>query len=347
MSGLGRLLAAPAVAEFVRRFRSGEPAADHLEAIDSLIPEGDDAFEFAVRFATLTSLSAGVAGFGLLSDSGAVVIGAMLLAPLMTPIAAAAGALVLARNRRLLRALGFLVVGTVVVVVIGWLIAWMSGVTYREISELPTEVRSRTFPGLLDLGVAITAGAAAGYVLPRRAVMSVLPGVGIAVALVPPLTVAGIVAQSGLWVEARNAMLLYLTNLAAITFAAAVMLLLAGFRPHHDQAGMMLARRLVVTALTVVAVAVPLTVHTLVVVDERQLEQAVRDATEVWDPEARIVNLFAESTGDGAVVELLVSGASEPQPTWLLARQIHERFDAPVELRLRYQIDQSSVSIVR
>jgi len=346
MSAFGRIFSAPALREFVGRLRSGQPADEHRQAIDELLPEGDESFEFGVRFATLTSLSAGVAGFGLLSDSGAVVIGAMLLAPLMTPIAAAAGALVLAQNRRLARAMGYLVVGTLVAIAVGWVIAWMSGVTYRDIGELPDEVASRTFPGLLDLGVAITAGAAAGYILPRRSVTSALPGVGISVALVPPLTVVGIVARSGLWTEARNALLLYLTNLAAITFAAGLMLLLAGFRP-HTEVRLRLARRLSLTALAVVAVAIPLSIHTLSVLDEQRLEQAVRDATEAWDEDVRIVSLVANSTDGGAVVELLVSGSGEAQPARLLAEGIHERFDGPVELRLRYQTDELFESVVR
>jgi uncharacterized membrane protein len=93
-------------------------------------------------------------------------------------------------------------------------------------------VRARTFPGLLDLGIAVTAGAAAGYILPRRSATSALPGVGIAVALVPPLAVVGITLEADARTESANALLLYGTNLAAIVFSAAVMLLLSGFRPH-------------------------------------------------------------------------------------------------------------------
>jgi len=346
MSALGRVLAAPAMDEFVHRLRKGEPPEDQQRAIDELLPEGKRAFEFGVRFATLTSLSAGVAGFGLLSNSGAVVIGAMLLAPLMTPIAAGAAALVLAENRRFVRALGLVTVGTVVAIAVGWFVAWMSATSFTEIGEFPTEVESRTFPGLLDLGVAITAGAAAGYILPRRSVTSALPGVGISVALVPPLTVVGIVARSGLWDEARNAFLLFLTNLAAITFAVAVMLLLAGFRPHQD-AGRRLARRMSITTLAVLAVAAPLTIHTFSVIEAQRLDQAVREAAEEWDDEVRIVDLSTAITSSGATVELSVSGNRSIQPVWLLAQTIHERYEGPVELRLRFQTEELFVSVAR
>ena len=84
---------------------------------------------------------------------------------------------------------------------------------------------------LRRLGIAVTAGAAAGYILPRRSAMGALPGVGIAVALVPPLVVVGITWEADATSESLNALLLYGTNLAAIVFSAAVMLLFAGFRP--------------------------------------------------------------------------------------------------------------------
>ena len=112
-------------------------------------------------------LSASIAAFGLLADSGAVVIGAMLVAPLMTPIMGAAAATVTADNRRLVRALAIIALGTVLAIVVGALMSMIAGGTVVDIRALPQEIRSRTFPGLLDLGIAISAGAAAGYVLPR------------------------------------------------------------------------------------------------------------------------------------------------------------------------------------
>ncbi len=73
--------------------------------------------------------------------------------------------------------------GTILAIAVGWLIALIASGSVVDPRELPGEVRSRTFPTLLDLGVAVAAGAAAGYISPRRSTSGALPGVGIAVAL--------------------------------------------------------------------------------------------------------------------------------------------------------------------
>ncbi len=219
------------IARWVESVTPSTPDDDARAAVDELIPVGPGLREYVKRFCALIALSSAIASFGLLADSGAVVIGAMLVAPLMTPIMGAAAATVTADNRRLVPALSIIALGTVLAIFVGGLMSMMAGGTVIDVRALPQEIRSRTFPGLLDLGIAISAGAAAGYVLPRRSAISALPGVGIAVALVPPLATVGITAELGLPTEARNALLLYVTNLAAIVFAAGVMLLFSGFRP--------------------------------------------------------------------------------------------------------------------
>ncbi len=84
------------IAAWASRTMPSEPTDEAMEAIDELVPEGDEFRPFLLRFVMLIVLSAGIAAFGLLSNSSAVVIGAMLVAPLMTPITAAAAATVMA-----------------------------------------------------------------------------------------------------------------------------------------------------------------------------------------------------------------------------------------------------------
>ena len=229
-----------------------QPSAEEHEAVEDLIPQGGPEFtEYVVRFSLLIVMSAAIAAFGLLADSAAVVIGAMLVAPLMTPITAAAAATVTARNSRLWRALAVVAWGTLLAIVVGWFISLIAGGSIVDPTEIPRELQARTFPTLLDLGVAVAAGAAAGYILPRRSTSGALPGVGIAVALVPPLATVGITAQLGLGTDARNAFLLFLTNLAAIIFSAGVALALTGFRPNQFQGNRALRTRMVITVLTV------------------------------------------------------------------------------------------------
>jgi uncharacterized hydrophobic protein (TIGR00271 family) len=329
------------IAEWIRTTWAREPAEDERAAVDELVPQGGAEFaEYVVRFGFLIVLSAAIAGFGLLADSAGVVIGAMLVAPLMTPITAVAGAIVTARNDRLVRALSVIALGVVLAVLVGWLVSLIAGGSVTDVRELPNEVRARTFPGLLDLGIAVAAGAAAGYILPRRSTIGALPGVGIAVALVPPLAVVGITFELGLPTEARNAFLLFLTNFAAIVFAAGIALALTGFRPTQNSGRATLGVRIAITLAVVGVVAIPLTLHTVTTVEDARLRRAVVASVEAWDDNVRILELDADATDGRATVELLVVGTGDPRPAWVLVEGIRQRFDSPVDLRLRYQRDQ-------
>lgn len=345
-AGVPRLSALGALVGWTRDRAAIRPNEDEKGAVDELIPDGDELWPYVAKFTTLTVLSAAIAAFGLLANSGAVVIGAMLVAPLMTPITAVAGATVTAHNNRLVRALLIIVLGTALAVAVGYVTSLVAGTHVISRDDLPEEVLSRTFPGLLDLGIAITAGAAAGYIAPRRSVTSALPGVGIAVALVPPLAAVGITAEVGLGSDAQNAFLLYLTNLAAIVFAASFMLLLAGFRP-DDHPARGLRRRLAVTVIAVVAVAVPLSLHTAETLQDADLRQSTSQAVEAWDDQVEIRELESNVDDDLALVELHVSGPGEPRPAWQLAEEIQERFGGPVDLRLFFQRDEEFVVSAR
>jgi len=333
--------------EWIGSIRAAPPDEDAVAALDDLLPEGSALPQYVARFAALIALSSSIAAFGLLANSGAVVIGAMLVAPLMTPIMGAAAATVRAQNRRLLLAMVIIAGGTVLAIAVGWFVSLLAAGRVIDVRALPEEIRSRTFPGLLDLGIAITAGAAAGFIQPRRSTISALPGVGIAVALVPPLATVGITAHLGLAGEARNAFLLYLTNLAAIIFSAGIVLLLSGFRPEGSPGAGVIRVRLAVTLAAVAAVAVPLTLHTQSVILDQRLRSAVLAAVEAWDDDVRIVDERSDATGGRAEVELLLVGRGDPAPVYQLAEDITARFGRPVDLRVRYQTDQLFVVSTR
>jgi uncharacterized hydrophobic protein (TIGR00271 family) len=336
-----------AVASALRAIRhsvGAPPSEDATAAVEELLPEGDAFLPYLRQFTMLMILSAGIASFGLLADSSAVVIGAMLVAPLMTPITAVAAATVMARNVRLVRGLAVIALGIVTAVAVGYLTALLAGTQVTSATELPGEVLARTFPGLLDLGIAVTAGAAAGYIAPRRSTLSALPGVGIAVALVPPLATGGLTLEAG--DRAANAFLLFVTNLAAIVFAASVMLILTGFRPSAVGRGS-LTRRLAITLAAVIVVAVPLTIHTRSVIREASLHRSVAKSVVEWDDSVRVVEAETRIDGSRATVEILVSGPNEPRPAWKLASAIERRWQGPVDLTLLYQRDDRFVVSVR
>ncbi|MDY7106177.1 MAG: DUF389 domain-containing protein [Actinomycetota bacterium] len=311
-----------------------EMSSDDRDAMMAdLSPEGPQLRPYLTRFASLIALSASIAGFGLLADSSAVVIGAMLVAPLMTPILATAAALCVSDNARLIRASLVLAGGTALAIVVGWVVSAIASSAIVSAGDLPGEVLARTQPGLLDLAIAVTAGAAGGYVAPRRDALSALPGVGIAVALVPPLATVGICFQVGARDEAGGALLLYLTNLAAIVFAGALMLLLSGVSPDGVR-GRGTGVRLALTVVFVAAVAVPLTIHTLGVIEDDTFRRAVTAAIRDWDPEVRVIDLEADVSGGLGNVELRVARIGETRPAWELAQLIADRHDGGVELFL-------------
>ena len=183
-------------------------------------------------FFVLVVLSCAIATFGLITNSAAVIIGAMLVAPLMSPIlglalASASGQRALAGHSILA-----LVQGALLAVGLSALLGWLARVLpFDVLLEVPPEALARTHPNPFDLGVALAGGAAATYCLAQPRLSAALPGVAIATALMPPLCVVGLglsLARPDLWV---GALLLFGANAAAISFAGIVVFLALGFRP--------------------------------------------------------------------------------------------------------------------
>ncbi len=233
------------------------------DVLSQLFYEGPDLVPFLTRFALLLGMAILIALFGLATDSGPVVIGAMLISPLTTPILALATSLVLGQPRRQLNAFLILLGATIGGIAVAVLVSYVLPDPVRT-TLASEQLLARTDPQLLDLAVAVVAGAAGAYILVRREAVSALPGVAIAVALVPPLTTVGMTLEAGQGSLAGGALLLYLTNLAGIILAASVVMLLLGVGAHPTEGGF--SRRVKLglgTALAaVVLVAVPLLEHT-------------------------------------------------------------------------------------
>jgi uncharacterized hydrophobic protein (TIGR00271 family) len=154
---------------------------------------------------------------------------------------------------------------------LGWGIALALGFAMvltllTPLKAINSEIAARLSPTLLDLGVAVISGIAGAYAHARAEIARSLAGVAIAVALVPPLAVAGIGIGWMNWAVFSGAFLLFLTNLAGIVFAAAFTFLLLGFSPFHR------ARRGLILALLLVAIiGVPLTWASARMVDEHNV----------------------------------------------------------------------------
>ncbi|MDJ0903327.1 MAG: DUF389 domain-containing protein [Xenococcus sp. MO_188.B8] len=186
-----------------------------------------------LNFYLLLTLATAIATFGLLTNSAATIIGAMIIAPLMNPIATLAYALVVLNSRLLERGILTLITGVILVIFISYSTTELLG-----LKVVGSEILARTQPNSLDLAVAVAAGTAAAFANTRRSIASALPGVAISVALVPPLCVVGIGCYLGnLGTEiaasrgvetgiAAGSFLLFVANLVGIVFSGSLVFLL-------------------------------------------------------------------------------------------------------------------------
>jgi uncharacterized hydrophobic protein (TIGR00271 family) len=170
-----------------------------------------------------------IATFGLMINSTAVIIGAMIIAPLMLPLRGFSFA-TLEGDLELLRSSFIAIsVGTFISIGCSWLIGLIIGIL-----EFGAEILARTQPTLIDLLIAVVAGGISGYAKIRPAIGDALPGTAIAVALMPPLCVIGLTLAGSNWEAAGGATLLYLTNLIGINLACIAVYVLAGYAKSNE-----------------------------------------------------------------------------------------------------------------
>lgn len=173
--------------------------------------------------------SAGIATIGLALSSPAVIIGGMLISPLMGPILSLGLSLAAGDFILLVRAIANLALSCAVAISFAMLLIFS-----LPFKEATSEILARTTPNTLDLGVALFSGAIGTIATcrPVKGVVTSIPGVSIAVALMPPLCVVGygvgiafsLNFNDGLQIS-RGGGLLFLTNLVAIAFASTLVFL--------------------------------------------------------------------------------------------------------------------------
>jgi len=244
----------------------------------TVIYELDLAGALSRDYLLLVVLSCVIATFGLVLNSAAVIIGAMLIAPLMSPILRCALALVCGDLKRIGRALGALLVGVLLACGISMLFGLLvSAGPFNFIEEVPAEILNRTRPNLFDLVVALAGGMAAAYALAQPHVSAALPGVAIATALMPPVCTIGIgIAQRRADISA-GALLLFLVNFTAIVFASSLTFGLLGFRPATPaMRTLVLSRALLIEGVLVLLVTVPLIWFTISVIRAAQQNQVIQ-----------------------------------------------------------------------
>ncbi len=221
-----------------------------------------------INYIVLILGSCMIATLGLLSNSAAVIIGAMIIAPLMLPIRGLAfgaleGNIVLFR-----KGLIAIVVGTLLAIFLAWLLG-----SLVRLPEFGSEVFARSEPTLLDLGIAVAAGGISGFAKVQPKVSGTLAGTAIAVALMPPICVIGLGLSQADWLLSRGATLLYLTNLLGITLSCMLIFLIAGYTP-LARAQKALGWTLVLTAILLI----PLSASFVDLINHARLEASLKQA---------------------------------------------------------------------
>lgn len=217
--------------------------------------------ETSPSFVVLMVLSSLLATLGLFADSAPVIIGAMILAPLMNPIVSLGMGFARQDPKLMPQAARTVGVGLLVAIVCAVGLTWIT-----PLETVNGEIAARLRPTLLDLGVAVISGVAAAYAHAREEVAKSLAGVAIAVALVPPLAVAGVGLGWASWAVFSGAALLFLTNLAGIVLAAGATFLALGFAPFRRA-----TRGLALSLVLVGVVGVPLALSFASMVDAHRI----------------------------------------------------------------------------
>lgn len=297
-----------------------------------LFYEGDRHRPYVERFSALLFFATVIATAGVLADSTATVIGAMIVAPLMTPIMATSAALVMGNMQRALRSLLLVTIGVVGVITLAWLIGslYSGAIDFGENSQ----ITARVSPRLIDLVAALASGAAGAFCMSREDIADSLPGVAIAISLVPPLCVVGISLSAGNLDSASGAFLLFVTNFLSILLAGGAVLGILGLNGAAMVEIRGPARRnaFVLIAVAALLVAVPLTITGQRVTREALTEIASRQAAEAWVAGTEFDVRIVRAIGDN--VAITVSGYEEPPPFEDLVTAVHDSVGRPVVVNL-------------
>ena len=228
-----------------------------------------DDSQLTLNFLVLLTSSCLIATFGLIVNSNAVIIGAMIIAPLMQPLRGFAFAAIEGDQELLKSSSMSIMIGTLIGVLMSWLAGALMG-----IPEFGSEVLARTQPTLIDLMIAIVAGAVSSYAKIRPELGDALPGTAIAVALMPPLCVVGLTLSQGQWTYSGGAFLLYFTNLLGINLACTIVYVLAGYTRRNNQFSRSLSWG--VSAALIAILIIPLGISSLQLVRQSRLSYSMR-----------------------------------------------------------------------
>jgi uncharacterized hydrophobic protein (TIGR00271 family) len=296
--------------------------------------EGIQARRRLVNFFVLLLLATVIATYGVLSNSTATVIGAMIVAPLMGPIMATAAAVVMGSAQRTWRSLALVILGVLSVILLSTLLTLIvPGITISFTNN--GEIASRINPGLFALLTALGAGAAGAFITSRAEIADSMGGVAIAISLVPPLCVVGISISQGEWLAAGGALLLFMTNFFAILFAGGLVFMSLGLgRLALEETQVQLRyRSFVLITLGTLLVTIPLFLTGYRSVTNAIATNKATDVVQEWlhGTTDQIVTVSV----NGQLIAVSVEGIDQLKSVDDLAEELEKTLQHPVTVTLR------------
>jgi uncharacterized hydrophobic protein (TIGR00271 family) len=279
------------------------------DAVYFLFP---DRKERLSRFWILLVLAAIIATSGIIGDSPATVIGAMIVAPLMTPILGLMLSIVLLDGPNFRFSLFLVIAGVACCVLVGLIYGFIAKSEVYD-KQNNSQVAARVSPKLTDLLGALATGCVGAISLVRKDIAGAVPGVAISISLVPPLCVVGLTMAAGEFVDAAGAILLFTCNLMSIQVTGIVIMYLYNV---HKMARRHKARMqrtvFFVLVLLLCAIALPLGVTTRRVARERSMETCVRNTVESWAAPYGWLPTIVLARSRGGHLSAIVEVAGEP-----------------------------------
>jgi len=306
------------------------------ERKQQIITEVSDGSVPGFRFYALLATASLIAAFGLISNSTAVIIGAMLVSPLMTPIIGLALGFVIGMPHLVATSTRSVVLGVVLAIFFAALIGFLP----LELSATP-EMLTRTKPTILDLMVAVLAGFAGAYAMIDEKLSPALPGVAIATAIVPPLSNAGICLAFGSYSGAFGSFMLFFANFLSILLVAGATFMLSGLSPWWVSTSTKdLAKRYGVAIVGFIAVAVFLTYSLVGIVNERYLENTIKNTldTAILRLHSSSLDSFIYDKQDGnlyVLANIKTPRIVTPYEVESVEKELEENTGQPAELIVR------------
>jgi len=304
---------------------------EKYEAYETVVAGSTDTIEYYI----LLILSCLVATMGLYQNSPAIIIGAMIVAPLMGPVFGFSAGMLWGTGRVIREAVTTLFKGTIVVVLVSAVMSFsIPGIT------ITSEMISRCNPSLFDIIVALCCGLIGSYAFINKRVSNAIPGVAISVALLPPLCTVGIGIGLFNWELAKGAALLYGINLICISLSALVVFYLVRLHPRPEdkdeftKAKVRAIGQMFISVIVIVIICIPLVLFMITTFKNNYEKQIIYSTIEKILPEDEI---FSAEIDDGDITEIkiiLLKKSLSPVNTKDMEKIIKEALSKPVKLEL-------------